>query len=346
MEATIKNAETKMITENVEEAVEIQVIEIENPNAVMLVDEGKQFVIKTDCKDPETLFMDKDNFLPMIKQVKKIARGLVADVHTENGYKARKALNAKLAKLKNAIEDEGKKVAAALKAKPKKVDETRRTIKETLEMLQEETMAPIRAIEARQAEIVDITNLPATAIGCDSAGCQQVLEAINSHEHDANYWDESYAEAMDAIKDARRQVEGIKASAEKQEAERAELEKLRAQQAEFEKAAREKAEAEKREAEEQLRKAQMEAQAAKLDAERAKQAAAEAEKLTHVDCGEADARATRESMLFPSDEQEYKRLVNREVLEDLQRYGIGEELARQLITDIVHGKVRHLRVMY
>ena len=196
-----------------------EVMEEKNPNALVLIDEGKQFAVKTDCMDPEALFLDKKNFVPMLNQVKKIARGLIADVHTEEGFKARKAMNAKLAKLKTAIEDRGAQVAKELKAKPKRVDETRRLVKETLEMLQKEVMAPIREIEARQQEIVEISNIPATAIGCNSEGCRQVLEAIEAHVHDAKYWDESYQEAMDAINDARRQVNGILASAEKQEAE-------------------------------------------------------------------------------------------------------------------------------
>ena len=316
-----------------------EVMEEKNPNALVLIDEGKQFAVKTDCMDPEALFLDKKNFVPMLNQVKKIARGLIADVHTEEGFKARKAMNAKLAKLKTAIEDRGAQVAKELKAKPKRVDETRRLVKETLEMLQKEVMAPIREIEARQQEIVEISNIPATAIGCNSEGCRQVLEAIEAHVHDAKYWDESYQEAMDAINDARRQVNGILASAEKQEAEKAELERLRASQADFEKAAREKAEAEKRETEEKLRKAQEEAETAKREA-------AEAQKLTNVDFGEADAKATREAMLFPDDERQYRRMANREALEDLMNYGLDEAAAKQLVTDIVHGKVRHVRFVY
>jgi len=327
--------------------------EIVNENAVILIEDGNNLTISTKCNDPEVLFLNKDNFLPLIKSVKSLARNLVADVHTEEGYKARKAMNAKLAKLKNAIEDEGKKVAANLKSKPKMVDATRKVLNDTFEMLQDEVMAPIRAIEARKSEINDIIEMPKYAIGCNSIGCQSVINDIKSHEHDMDYWDESYAEAMNAIDDAIRQVEGIKAVAEKQEAEKAELERLRLQQAEFEKAAREKAEAEKRAVEEELAKARAEAEKAKAEAEKAKaeaeianKKAIEAEALTKVDMGEKDSANTKDQMLFHDDAKEYKRMVNREVLEDLQRYGISEDVAKKLITDIVHGKVRHVRVIY
>ena len=96
--------------------------EIVNVNAVELSDNGSKFEITTKCTDPEQLFLHEENFVPMLQQVKKIARGLIADVHTKEGIAARKSLNRKLSSLKTAIEDEGKKVAAALKAKPKIIE--------------------------------------------------------------------------------------------------------------------------------------------------------------------------------------------------------------------------------
>lgn len=320
--------------------------EIINENDVSLVENGDVWEISTRCTDIEQLFMSADNFLPLIKRVKDLARNLVADVHTKEGYKARKSLNAKLAKLKNAIEDQGKKVAAELKAKPKRVDATRKTLKDTFEMLQAEVMAPIKEIEARQEEIVSIQSMPSDAIGCNSIACQQVIDEIEAHRKDESYWQESWTEAKNTIDDAIRQVMGIKALAEKDEAEKAELERLRAQQVELERAAKEKAEAEKRAAEEELRKAKEEAERAKREAEEAKKVAAEAQAMANVDCGEADAAKTRDQMLFPDDDREYKRMVNREVLEDLMKYGISEAMAKRIIVDIVHGAVRHVRVMY
>ena len=62
--------------------------------------------------------------------------------------------------------------------------------------------------------------------------------------------------------------------------------------------------------------------------------------------GVDNAKATREAMLFPDDERQYRRMANREALEDLMNYGLDEAAAKQLVTDIVHGKVRHVRFVY
>ena len=52
-----------------------EVMEEKNPNALVLIDEGKQFAVKTDCMDPEALFLDKKHFVPMLNQVKKACEG-------------------------------------------------------------------------------------------------------------------------------------------------------------------------------------------------------------------------------------------------------------------------------
>ena len=343
--------------------------EIINTNSVTINDNGKTFEIVTKCTDPEQLFLDKRNFVPMLQQVKLIARGLVADPTTKEGASQRKALSRKIGSLKTAIEDEGKKVAAALKAKPKIIDATRKEVKDTLEMLQDELLKPLKEIEARQNEIIEISNLPASAVGCDSFGIQDVINVLESKAHDEAYWKESYADAMAAVTEARRQLNAMLDSALKAEEEKREFERLKAEEAErnrklAEEAAKAKAEAEeaKRKAEEAERaKAKAEADAraaaeaearAKADAERAKQQAEAARANAAINVqGDAqkaikDAEKTKSEMLFPEDQQTYKRTCNREALEDLKACGIDEEKAKAIITAIVKGKVRHIVMMY
>ena len=328
--------------------------EIINPNAIEITDNGKAFeIVKKDGQtDIEAIFLHDENFVPMLEQVKKIARGLVADVHTKEGIAARKSLNRKLAGLKNAIEDEGKKVAAALKAKPKIVDATRKRVKDTLEMLQEEVMAPIKAIEARQQEIEEIRCIPGSATGLASDGIKAYIGMLEEHVHDEDYWDESYSAAFDAINEARRALNDMLAAAEKAEQEKRELEELRAKQAEYERMQREKAEAEKREAEEKLRKAQAEAEAARREAEEAKrkqeqaEAASKAMESTDMLKVQQDAQKTKNDMLFPDDGAMYRKTCKTEAKEDLMKLGLTEEQARNVVIGILTNKVRHTAMVF
>ena len=337
-------------------------VEVMNTNAVTLNDNGTKFEIVTKCTDPEQLFLDKQNFVPMLEQCKLIARGLVADATTKEGAATRKALSRKLAGLKNAIEDEGKKVAAALKAKPKIIDATRKAVKDTLEMLQDEVMKPVKEIEDRKNEIIEISNIPASAIGCDSYGIQDVLNVLEGHAHDEAYWKESYAEAVAALNESRRQLNAMLETALKQEEQQREYERLKAEEAERNRKAAEEAAKAKAEAEEAKRKAE-DAERARIAAEEAqKKAEAEAERAKQqaenaratvnvVQSGNAaqiikDSQQTMSKMLFSDDKATYRKMCKTEAKEDLMKCNLTEDQARDVVIAILSGKIRHVAMMY
>lgn len=319
----------------------------EETNTIVLsVEETeKGFAIANKVNDFESLFLDKNNFIPVIDFVKDKVTNLVADVHEKDGIAIRKSLNRKIAGLKNAIEDAGKNVAAELKAKPKMVDATRKAVKDTLQALQDEVMMPVVAIEKRKEEIVEITNLPATAIGNDSNGIKFVIEQVKAHEHDLDYWDESYEDAQTEIREALRQLNDMLASAEKAEADAIELEALRAKQAEFERAEREKAEAKQRELESQLeaeRKAKEEAERAAIKAQaEAEKAKAEAN-IDFEAKAEKDAQRTADNVLFVDDAKAIRDASLREAVADIEELFVDTETAQRIVKAIFKGQVRHI----
>lgn len=337
-------------------------VEVMNTNAVTINDNGKSFEIVTKCTDPEQLFLDKQNFVPMLEQCKLIARGLVADATTEEGVKTRKALNRKLASLKTLIDDEGKKVSDALKKKPNIILATRKEVRDTLEMLQDEVMKPVKEIEDRKNEIIEISNLPASAIGCDSYGVQDVINVLEGHAHDEAYWKESHAEAVAALNESRRQLNAMLETQLKQEEQQREYERLKAEEAERNRKAAEEAAKAKAEAEEAKRKAE-EAERARIAAEEAqKKAEAEAERAKQqaenaratvnvVHSGNAaqvikDSEQTKAQMLFPDDNALYRKMCKTEAKEDLMKCNLTEEQARDVVIAILSGKIRHVAMMF
>ena len=337
-------------------------VEVMNTNAVTLNDNGKSFEIVTKCTDPEQLFLDKHNFVPMLEQCKLIARGLVADATTKEGVATRKALNRKIASLKTFIDDEGKKVSDALKKKTNIILATRKEVRDTLEMLQDEVMKPVKEIEARQNEIIEISNIPASAIGCNSYGIQDVINVLESHAHDEAYWKESYAEAVAALNESRRQLIAMLETQLKQEEQQREYERLKAEEAERNRKAAEEAAKAKAEAEEAKRKAD--------EAERARIAAEEAQKKAEADAVRAKAEAenakatvnvvqngnaaqvikdseqTKAQMLFPDDIALYRKMCKTEAKEDLMKCNLTEEQARDVVIAILSGKIRHVAMMF
>lgn len=297
--------------------------EIINTNEINVEDNGKTFeIVKREGLEPREAFMDANNFVPMLNKIKELSHNLIADVHTKEGVEVRKTLAKKIAKLRTSIEKDRKAVADEVKKMPKIIDATGKAVRETLELYESDVMAPIVAIEKRKAEIIEISNVPASAIGGDSYIIEQIIESLTKYDHDAAYWDESHAEALDAIKEARRQLNDMLASAKKAEAEKAELERLRAQEAEMARAKAAEEERKRKEAEEALRKANEEAARAKAEAERIRK---EAEaKVDFVQSPVAnklktDAEKTKSTMLFEDDRTTYIKTCNHEAVEDLMK---------------------------
>lgn len=315
--------------------------------AIELVDDGKSLTIKSFVTNEE-LFLDETNFVPMLNQVKAIAEGLVADATTREGAATIKALNRKIAGLKTSIEAVGKSVADEIKLKPKLIDKTRKRVKDTLESYQEIVMRPLVEIQNRKDTLVDVSNVPASCIGCDSYYIKSRIEELKSL-HDNTEWKESKAEAEETFKEALRQLDDMKAKAEKAESDARELEQLRTRQAEFERAEREKAEAERKKAEEALNKAQEEAEAARraqAEAEaKAKKAEEVAKAVTEGVGVEHDRETAKNELLFPDDPTAYRKAVNKRIYDELLKF-TTEEKAKELFLKIVKCEIPNLRILY
>lgn len=341
---------------------------MEEQNAIISIQETeKEWQLAGTVNSWEDFFMDADNFLPVLNFAKERVRGLVADPTTKDGQIARKSLAKRIGQVEKAIAEKGMEVARILKEKPKKIDAVRKRVKDSLLMYKEEVLAPLKEIEERQAQIAEIDNLPAQGIGCDSEGLNILLDRLEEMAKTPEYWKESAKDAEDSVREAKRQLTDMLASAQKAEAERRELEELRAQKEAMERAAREKAEAE-------MQKAKAEAEAAKAEAERIQREKDEAERKAR-EAQEAAERAKAEKEeaerkanvamdmlseddrkiaeapaiepLFPEDEKERKRKINCEALDALVKFTEGDVgMAKAIITAIAKGQIPHVRMMY
>lgn len=305
----------------------------------------------------EDFFMDAHNFKCVLDFAKERARGLVADPTTKDGQITRKALAKRIGQVEKAIADKGLEVARVLKEKPKKIDAVRKTVKDTLLMYKEEVLAPLKEIEARLAEIAEISNLPAMGVGCDSEALKDLLERLDGYK--SKDWKESATEAEYTINEARRQLTDMLARQEKAEADARELEELRRKEAEN--AA--KREEELRKAQEEAARLQREKEEAErraADAEKAKQEAEKAKEEAEAAKAVAEEKAKdwtpketpKEDLLFPDSEKERQREIKTKVkkaLMDILGNNLqgftesGYELAaKAIVMAVAKGKIPHL----
>ena len=329
-------------------------------NAIVKVEEcEKNWTLVGEVGNWEDFFMDETNFMPIINFVKEKARGLIADPTTKDGQITIKSLAKHIGQIEKAIADKGLEVARVLKEKPKKIDGVRKRVKDTLIMYKEEVLAPIKEIEARQAEIVEIENLPAQGIGCDSAGIRMLLDRLEEMAKKPEYWKESAKDAESAVIESKRQLNDMLASAEKAEADARELEELRKHKEEIERKEREKQEAELKKAQEaatKLAKEKEEAEAKAREAEEAKLKAEEEKKEAERKANEAMDKLTEDQRkevdspkiepIFPETERERQGKINREAMEAIAKYTDNEVMAKSIVIAIVKGRIPHVRIMY
>lgn len=313
-------------------------------NEIIKVEEtDKALVITGQIDNWEEFYLDENNFLPIIEFTKARARGIVADPTTEDGQKERKLLVKKINALVKDIDNAHDEVVKAYKQKSGRIDHVRKKVKDTLLMYKTELLAPIKEIEERQDAIINIDNMPATrAIGCDSAGLKFLLEELDVLEK--NDWKESKADAMYSIGEARRQITDMLARKEKEEADARELEELRKQKAEMDALKLAEADKKLKEAKEAEAKAKQEAEEARKRAEAAESAKVEAEaKIPEWKKNEMP----ESEMLFPEDAAERKRRYNREALDKIAEFTLGEvDMAKAIVTAIVKGQVPHIYMDY
>ncbi|MDV0597890.1 MULTISPECIES: hypothetical protein [unclassified Enterobacter] len=305
------------------------------------------------------VFTTKEQLDPIIEAIEKEARSLVPDVSTRKGRDAIASMAHKVARSKTYIDNAGKDLVAELKALPKKIDESRRIVRERLDALKDEVRRPLTEWEAEQERI--------KAEEAMNAMHAEALEMnIRFDQELAAKFEADHEMALLMNKDFDRDREEQRRLAEQAQRERDEqLKQEAAEQARRDAEAKHKAEIEaaaRREAEEKARaelaerqrieteqRAAREKQEAEARAEREKAAAVEAERRRQEEAEAArlaeEQRKAEEEARRAAD-KEHRRTVNRRVYADLIAQGIPEEFAQKAVLAIAGGKVQDAHIKY
>ena len=256
-------------------------------------------------------FKNGNNLENLYTVIEKKAKGLVADVTTNEGRSQIKSAARQIASVKTKIEDLGKNVVAELKALPKFIDANRKNLREKLEALQEEIRRPVTEIEERQKAIEEICSRHVNLAFAGSEELKAEIEKLEKLPLTEEKWHESLEEATTGITGEINALKVLLDAALKKEEDARQLEELKAKQAEAERIIREqkiKEEAERR------AKAEAEARAAAEKA-RLEREKAEAERKA------ADAEKARQEAQERAERAEAERREREEAAEKAKSFG-------------------------
>lgn len=317
------------------------------------------------------VFTTKEQLDPIIEAIEKEARSLVPDVSTKKGRDAIASMAHKVARSKTYIDNAGKDLVAELKALPKQIDESRRLVRERLDLLKDEVRRPLTEWEAEQERIAAEKAAEEERLRIEAeekAALEALKKQVEADHEMALLMNDAFdrdakAKAEEAERQriaheeelkrqaaekAKREAEE-KAERERADAARREAElKLKAEQAERDRiAAEQKAEADKKAAAEQ---AERDKQAAIAEEQRKAQEAAdnvrrEAEAKEVARLAEekriADETAKREA------DVKHRKVVGTDIVNALTaNTSITREQAIEVLTALKDGLVPHTKINY
>ncbi|HFD0468266.1 TPA: hypothetical protein ACF01X_001551 [Yersinia enterocolitica] len=337
--------------------------------------------IVIEAKNALAVFTQPDHIELILQQVEKEVNSFVPDVSTKKGRDAIASLGLKVAKTKTYLDGLGKDLVTEYKEVPKKIDASRKTVRDRLDALKEKVLLPKLEFEAEQERL----KLEAERIAAEEAYSAMWQEA---HDIDAvitiriaekaavkkesdhemallmnDAFDRDAKEKAEEVERLRKAHEEFIAQQAAEKAKRETEEKAKrdieaAEQRERDaKLAQERAEREKMEAAELAERNRI---AAEQKAEREKQEAIAAEQRKaqeEVDRVQREAKQKEDARLAEekrvADEAaaraanvEHKRTINQQAVADLVAAGIPEECAVQCVKAIAKGQVSAIAITY
>ncbi len=129
-------------------------------------------------KNALAVFTQPDHIESILQQVEKEVNSFVPDVSTKKGRDAIASLGLKVAKTKTYLDGLGKDLVTEYKEVPKKIDASRKTVRDRLDALKEKVLLPKLEFEAEQERL----KLEAVRIAAEEAYSVMWQEA---HDMDA-----------------------------------------------------------------------------------------------------------------------------------------------------------------
>ncbi|WP_145574117.1 hypothetical protein [Yersinia alsatica] len=304
--------------------------------------------IVIEAKNALAVFTQPDHIESILQQVEKEVNSFVPDVSTKKGRDAIASLGLKVAKTKTYLDGLGKDLVTEYKEVPKKIDASRKTVRDRLDALKEKVLLPKLEFEAEQERI----KLEAERIAAEEAYSAMWQEA---HDMDVIITIR-IAEKAAAKKEADHEMALLmndafdRAQADK----KAEDERLQKAHEEF--IAQQAAEKAKRETEEKAKRdieaAEQRERDAKLAHERAEQKAeqdkkdaaakAEREKQEAIAAEQRKAQEAADRIKREAQQKEDARLAEEKRIADEAAARAANEAHRKTVgTAVVNGLIEH-----
>ncbi len=305
------------------------------------------------------VFTQPDHIEQILQQVEEEVSAFVFDASTKKGRDAMASLGLKVAKTKTYLDGLGKDLVTEYKEVPKKIDASRKVVRDRLDALKEKVLQPKLEWEAEQDRIKAEEEARIAA--------EKLAAEIEELHEKALLMNEIIdRDAAEAKAEAERKRIAHEEELKRQAAEQARIEAEQKAKAEIEAAARREAEAKEAKARIELEAKQAAEQAERQRIEALQRAEAEKQQAIEAEQRRAKEEADRIKRETEQKEQarlaeeqriadetakraadvEHRRAINNKAVADLVAAGVPEDCAIACIKAIAKGEVSAIRITY
>lgn len=286
---------------------------------------------------------------PWLDHVRTEIDGFAADVNTPRGRRDISSFAFKVTKSKTFLDGVGKDLVADLKEIPKKIDATRKIVRDTLDAWADEIRKPLTEWEAAEEARVEthkqiIARITARSLCLESATAAMLKDALmqtEAEEVTPDACEEFLAEYQRARDNAATILRSMIPLREQAEADAAELAKLRAEAKAREE--RDRFEADMIERQRIEKERAEKAAAAKVEADRI--AAERAERAEAREASEAKAREAAAEAQRARDEA-HRKMIHEDIRNDMWDFVGDADVIDRLIEAISAGIISHVTITY
>ena len=327
-----------------------------------------ELLINLDKETALVALQNQSNLKAILDQIRTIATEEVFDVSTSAGKKGCASMAAKVAKCKTFIDGVGKDAVSGMKEQCKIIDAERKTARDTLDELKAEVRKPLTEFEDAEKDRIAAHEIILQVIKDSCLGIHGTIKDVQDTIHRIEEINTAQLEEFEpeavlakssSLATLKHQLQALQERAAKD----AELEELKKKQVESEAKERERNAADQarikaeavsaervRQAELNERQAEIKAQAAeeaRLDAIANAEAQAELAAQNERQKIAAGIAQEQQAARMRETDVSHKRSVNNAALACMLTIeGLSEEMAKEVLVQIIKGKINHIKINY
>lgn len=197
----------------------------------MITINEKMDIIAVDDESIIAQIYTQPNGLQSVVDAIKAQAMVVVDIDTDEGLKQLDFMSKRIKKACKALDDMGKAQCDIYKDFPKRIDQTRKSMRDQLNFLAEKVRKPLTELESKMSLLSELKYKSASVLECKTFGELNEVAKLATVDKSREYWGKMYNDFVAVSEVLWHSIETTEARLTQEQKDREDLERLRAKEA-------------------------------------------------------------------------------------------------------------------